>query len=142
MGVTIRCKKTKRSIDMGAGGFLRLRLKVAELLGEPWYSHYKNLSRAPLFDPARTEFFDAFDNRTEEMLARKQVPIKIVDFCLQPDTEGAIRHGACKQIYEVVKHYDDNFCYGYAGRPDCAKFADFKAILEDCINNKCDMQWY
>lgn len=27
------------------------------------------------------------------------------------------------------------------GRPDCAKFRDFKAILQDCADNKCDMIW-
>lgn len=141
MGLTIYCKKTNRSIDMGAGGFFRLRLKVAELLGEPWHSHYATLRRPPLFEPARTEFFNAFDRRTEQMLQNKQAPIKIVDFCLQSDVEGCIHYGACKQIYKVVQVYDDDIAYGYAGRPDCAKFADFKAILKDCIDNKCDMVW-
>lgn len=28
MGLTIYCKKTGRSIDMGAGGFLRLRNQI------------------------------------------------------------------------------------------------------------------
>lgn len=37
--------------------------------------------------------------------------------------------------------YDDNVLYGYIGRPDCAKFRDFKAILQDCADNKCDMIW-
>lgn len=141
MGITIRCKKTNRSIDMGCGGFLRLRNKVAELVGEPWASHYATLERAPLFEPARSKFFAAFDRKTEEMLLAKQVSVKIVDFCLQSDAEGSIRYGACKQIYEIVKDYDDNILYGYAGRKDCARFADFKAILKDCMNKKCDMVW-
>lgn len=141
MGITIRCNKTKRSIDMGCGGFWRLRLKVAEQLGEPWFSHYATLAHPPLFEPARSEFFEAFDKRTMEMLEKKEVPIKIVDFCLQSDVEGRIRYGACKQIYAVVKDYDDDFLYGYAGRKDCAKFTDFKEILKDCIDNKCDMVW-
>ena len=141
MGLTIYCKKTNRSIDMGAGGFFRLRLKVAELLGEPWHSHYATLRHPPLFEPARTEFFNTFDQRTKQMLQNKQVPIKVVDFCLQSDVEGCIHYGACKQIYKVVQAYDDDIAYGYAGRPDCAKFADFKAILKDCIDNKCDMVW-
>lgn len=33
MGVSITCRKTGRTIDMGAGGFLRLRRKVSELQG-------------------------------------------------------------------------------------------------------------
>ena len=43
MGVTISCTKTGRTIDVGSGGFLRLRSKISELVGEPWASHYKAL---------------------------------------------------------------------------------------------------
>lgn len=142
MGLTISCRKTKRSIDMGSGGFFRLRMKVAELTGDPWASHYAKLSRPPLFEPERKHFFDAFDQETEELLKAKAVPVQIVDFCLQSDVEGKISYTACKQLYQVVKDYDDNICYGYAARLDCAKFADFKAILEDCINNKCGLEWH
>lgn len=42
MGVTIKCKKTGRDIDLGYSGFMRLRNKVAELMGGPFCSHYKN----------------------------------------------------------------------------------------------------
>ena len=40
MGVTIKCKKTGREIDLGCGGFMQLRRKVAQLMGEPFYNHY------------------------------------------------------------------------------------------------------
>lgn len=40
MGLTIRCRKTGRSMDMGGGGFLRLRRKVAELAGGPFVPVY------------------------------------------------------------------------------------------------------
>ena len=33
MGVTISCTKTGRTIDVGSGGFLRLRSKISELVG-------------------------------------------------------------------------------------------------------------
>ena len=52
--------------------------------------------------------------------------MKIVDFCLQSDCEGSIRYGACKELLKVIGNYDDNICYGYAGREDCAMFRDFK----------------
>lgn len=38
-------------------------------------------------------------------------------------------------------HLDCTWYGGYIGRPDCAKFRDFKAILQDCADNKCDMIW-
>ena len=47
MGVTIKCKKTGRNIDLGYSGFMRLRRKVAELMGEPFCGHYKKLYDAP-----------------------------------------------------------------------------------------------
>ena len=40
MGVTVQCKKTGRSLDMGYGGFNRWRSKIAEL-----YDHKKQPKR-------------------------------------------------------------------------------------------------
>ena len=63
MGVTIRCKKTGKSIDMGAGGFMRLRNKVAELAGGPFAEHYLSLKSF-----GDEEYFRKFDARTDEIL--------------------------------------------------------------------------
>lgn len=68
--------------------------------------------------------------------------IKVVDFLLQSDCSGSIRFGACKQILKVIGDYDDDICYGYAGRKDCAMFRDFKAILQDCVDTKSDLVWW
>ena len=141
MGISIWCKKTHRSIDMGYGGFNCLRNKVADLVGEPWASHYHKLDYAPLSGDARKGFFEAFDAETQLLLDAKKVSVKIVDFCLQPDCEGAIHYGACKEILKAIGDYDDDILYGYAGRKDCAMFKDFVAILRDCAENKCDMVW-
>lgn len=142
MGITIRCKKTGRSIDLGCGGFCNLRNKVADLTGEPWASHYRKLdSGLRLYGESRKKFYEDFDAETERLLKEKKVSIKIVDFCLQSDCEGSIRYGACKELLAAIGDYDDNILYGYAGRPDCARFKDFVAILRDCAENKCDMVW-
>ena len=42
-----------------------------------------------------------------------------------------------KGIFSV----EDMVRYGYAGREDCAMFRDFKKILEDCAEHKCNMVW-
>lgn len=95
MGVTISCTKTGRTIDMGSGGFLRLRSKISELVGEPWASHYKALVEERICDEKERErFYEDFDKKTEELLNKKCVSVKIVDFCLQSDCEGSIRYGA------------------------------------------------
>lgn len=144
MGVTLRCKKTGTSIDMGYGGFSSLRDKVAELTGEPFASHMKKLYEAVTSLPygKAEQFYADFDAETQRMIDAKQVSIKIVDFCLQPDCEGSIRYGACKEILKVIGDYDDNIAYGYAGRKDCAMFKDFKALLQECVDNRCMLVWW
>ena len=41
MGVTIKCKKTGREMNVGYFGFFKLRTKVAELVGSEVGEHYK-----------------------------------------------------------------------------------------------------
>ena len=41
MGVTIKCKKTGRDIDLGYSGFMRLRSKVAELMDGDKHAEHK-----------------------------------------------------------------------------------------------------
>lgn len=147
MGVTISCKKTGRSIDMGAFGFLRLRRKVSELQAGPFHKVYEEVCTwyPGLNGETAEEFDDRVNNCIEEMLNtedKSQRPdIKIIDFLLQSDVKGCIHYGACKNILKVIGDYDDNILYGYCGRPDCARFADFKAILQDCVDTKSDMVW-
>ena len=145
MGVSISCKKTGRTIDMGCGGFWNLRKKVSDLVGDEWAEHYRQLEeieRDYYFDSdARHKAYEKFDAKTLKLVSQKKVSVKIVDFLLQSDCGGSIRYGACKQILKVIGEYDDNICYGYAGRKDCAMFRDFKAILQDCVSTKSDLIW-
>lgn len=129
---------------MGGGGFLRLRMKIADLVGEAFAEHYHKLE-----DPAVMwlsgkeceEFFEEYDAETEKLIANGHVNIKVANFLYQSDCGGRIRYGACKKLLSVIGDYDDNILYGYAGRPDCAKFADFKRLLQECVENKCDLFW-
>lgn len=145
MGISLYCNKTKTSIDLGYGGFNNLRNKVAELAGGPFYPHYLLLSEPDIMFMAdenkRKEFFDNYNERTEEIIKTKQADVKIVDFLLQSDCEGRIRYGACKNILKVIGDYDDDILYGYCGRSDCAKFSDFKQILKECVEHKSDLIW-
>lgn len=144
MGVTISCKKTGHAIDMGGGGFLQLRMKVADLVGEPFASHYHTLLlpyEMWLCGKDREEFFNEHDAKTEKLIADGSVNIKIVDFLYQGDCGGRVHYSACKMLLKVIGDYDDNILYGYAGKPDCAKFSDFKRLLQECVDNKCDLVW-
>lgn len=141
MGITLSSKNL--SVDMGYGGFLSFRERVAMLASDEFGQHYSTLrSSSFLFGEQRESFFNNFDNKTNEMLAENKVAIEVVDFVLQSDCEGKIK---CKQaimIYEKIKDYDDNIAYGYAGRSDCATFASIKAIFKDCVDNGGKIKWH
>lgn len=141
MGITLKCKKTGTSYDLGYLGFLCLREKVAELCSSEFGEHYKTLFFAPSVGEARTKFYRDFDKKTAEMLKNRIVNAKVVDFCLQSDCEGKIRYGACKEIYNHIKNYDNNFRYGYAAYSDAMTFSDFKNLILECYENKSDLIW-
>lgn len=140
MGVTIQCKKTGDSIDMGYGGFLQLRRKVSDLCGEPWASHYRTLTDTPCYGKDKA-WYEEFDKNTIALIEERAISVKVVDFLLQSDAGGSIRYGACKTILKIIGDYDDDILYGYAGRPDCARFKDFKQLLTQCADNKCNLVW-
>lgn len=139
-------KKTKRSIDLGCGGFLRLRRKVADLCGEEVSAHYR-LMLDSMYDSFGTPeekqaFWEDYDQKTVQLVQSGKLNVKVQNFLYAPDIEGRATYGACKILLKIIGDYDDNILYGYAGRPDCARFRDFKAILEDCVRTKSAMVWY
>lgn len=140
--MTIKCKKTGREMDVSYSGFFRLRKKVAELVSQEVGEHYQELDEIFRITSSEKESaLKSYDDETERMIERKELPIKIADFLYQSDCDGKIRYGACKEILKVIGDYDDSIIYGYAGRENPAKFKDFKEILQDCVENKCFMIW-
>lgn len=140
MGVTIKSKNY--SIDMGGGGFNNLRTKIAELTGKEIGEHYKELTKGTfLYGTEREEFFENYNKKISELEEEFKIPCGILDFLYASDCGGKLPFKKCKQIYEVIKDYDDNILYGYIGRKDCAKFKDFKEIVKDCVDSKCSMRW-
>ena len=139
-------KKTKRSIDLGCGGFLRLRRKVADLCGEEVSAHYRPMLDS-MYDSFGTPeekqaFWEDYDQKTVQLVQSGKLNVKVQNFLYAPDIEGRATYGTCKILLKIIGDYDDNILYGYAGRPDCARFRDFKAILEDCVRTKSAMVWY
>ena len=128
MGVTIKSKS--RSIDLGGGGFRRLRTKVAELAAPDIFEHYKKLGEG-MWYPNRKAFFKDYDEKIAELDKKYKGKMSdILDFLYESDCDA-----------EVIKDYDDNILYGYAGRKDCAKFADFKKIVKDGIDSGDGFSW-
>ena len=140
MGVTLKSKNF--SVDMGYGGFNNLRKKIAELSGEEFGEHYKELDKAMFLpDERREEFYNRYNKKTDELIKEKLITAEIANFCYQSDCEGSIDKRQAKEIYEKIKNYEDNICYGYAGLPDCAMFSDIKNIFKDCAENGKKIKW-
>lgn len=140
MGITIKSKNY--SADMGYGGFSNFRNKVATLSNSEFGNHYAKLKDAMfLFGNGRESFFKEYDTKTKELIKRNIVTVEIANFCYQSDCEGSIDQDQAKQIYEKIKDYDDNICYGYTGRSDCAMFSDLKNIFKDCAENGDTIEW-
>ena len=137
MGLTIRNKES--SIDMGSGGFCRLRETIAGILSEEFkdlYVSWTSLSN-PISDDEGNERLKAlFEKR-----ALKEEDAPVLDFLFKPDSEGKLSPKECKRLYSLIKDYDNNILYGYVGRPDCARFRDFKAIVEECAKNRWVLVW-
>lgn len=145
MGVTIYCKKTGEEISLGYGGFDRLRCKVAELIGGEFAKHYLLLNQPEIMfmmdAKEKACFYDKYNKNTAEIVKKEKVPVRIANFLYQSDCNGKIGHGTCKQILKIIGDYDDDIIYGYRGRSDGVKFADFVSILKSCVENKSDMVW-
>ena len=112
MGVTMKCKRTGRSVDLGMGGFYRFRQKVAELASPSFGELHRTLLDAYQIEAgaAREAFYDEINQKTDELIQCGHLKAKIADFCLQPDSGGAVRYGACKAILKAVGDYDDSVC--------------------------------
>lgn len=141
MGVTINSKN--KSMDLGYLGFNRLRIKVAELINDEIAEHYKECDKTTImFGKEREEFFKKYNVKTERLDKKYDYKYNsVLHFLYASDCGATMEADVCKEIYEVIKDYDDNVLYGYAGRKDCAMFKDFKEIIKDCINNSCNMEW-
>jgi len=140
MGITIYSKNF--NADIGYNGFNKFRKKVAELSNPCFGKHYEELYNPMLiFDSQKDKYFKEYDEKTDKLIKNNIVTIEIADFCYQSDIEGKINRKQAKQIYEKIKDYDDDICYGYFGREDCTMFSDLKRIFKDCSENGGSIKW-
>lgn len=141
MGMTIESKN--HSIDLGGGGFMRLRTKVSELTAPDIFEHYKKLDEGlRLYGDERKAFYKSYNAKIAELDKKYEGRMSdILDFLYESDCDGIMDVPHCRSIYEIIKNYDDDILYGYAGRKDCAKFADFKKIVKDGIDSGNGFSW-
>lgn len=141
----VTIESSNHSICLGYGGFRALRLKVAELAASDVFEHYKkSMDGMRLYDDGeRKAFYKSYNAKIAELDKKyKGKMSNILDFLYESDCDGIMDVPHCRSIYEVIKNYDDDILYGYAGKKDCAKFADFKAIVKDGIDSDDGFTWF
>lgn len=138
MGLTIGSKRY--SCDMGYGGFGRFRNTVAEQVNDEFHKHYLRLSSAEIMflcGEEREKFFKEYDADTRRYIDENEITEEVANFLYQSDREGKVDRNQARQVYELIKDCDDSIMLGYAGKDDCAKMGDMKAILSD----KTKVEW-
>lgn len=141
MGVTIESKNC--SIDMGCGGFLRLRRTVSRLCPVEVATHYMYFHDNLTLFLSDKKLCDAYDRRTEQLYEEYRDKCgKVIGFLYAPDTGAKMDYETAEQLLEVIGEYDDDQIYGYAGwGPHAARFADFKELLRDSAKTKSSFEW-
>lgn len=140
MGITIKSKNFSKYV--GYVGFEDFKTKVAELTNVEFGEHYKKLDDGILlWDGKMDDYFKEYDKITNELVGKNMVSVEIANFCYQPDCKGSIDQIQARQIYEVIKEYDDNVCYGYSEKINFTMFSDLKNIFRDCAENGDSIDW-
>ena len=83
-----------------------------------------------------------YNKKTEAIKEQYNIPDGIIDFLYLSDAGATLPVEECKELWNVIKNIEDDFCIGYVGRKDCAMFSDFKDIVLDCIENNIYMCWF
>ena len=144
MGITI--SSHKHSIDMGAGGYSRLRETVSRLLHcEEFATAYAELSRAHQECYARgftnmQDYYEDHDNRVIAICEANKLDEEVVNWLYSSDCGHSTSPKQCRHLWAVIKDYDDDIIYGYCGRPDAARFKDFKQIVMECAKERRTMR--
>ena len=140
MGITI--SNHKRSINMGSGGYLRLRVTVSKLLNcqefadiyseflNPW-QECKNRG----FETMQ-EYYEDHDKRAMEVCERYLPDEEVVNWLYSSDCGCSVSAKTCRHLWKIVKDYDDDVVYGYPGQKNPAMFKDFKEIVRECAEDR------
>lgn len=144
MGITI--SNHKKSIDLGMGGYHNLCNTIAKCLDREFYERYADLMNYYKYRErgfkTQQEFFDDHDEKILEICNRKKLDEDVVNFLYRGDCSyESASVKTCRHIWKFIKDYDDKILYGYAGRPDCARFKDFKEIVKTCIDDRRVMKF-
>ena len=143
MGITIRSKN--HNIDIGTGGFFRLKKTIAGFTNKEISDHY-NILLSEEYIYMVYHGFEEYDKKTEELYEKyKKEYGKVIDFLYASDITAKMTYGCAKQILKVIGDRTDldDMVIGYAGWGEhAARFRDFRMILKDAVETKKGFKWY
>lgn len=144
MGITI--SNHKKSIDMGYGGYLNLRLTISKLVHPDFAAIYGEIGEFRMWArkgfKSEQEYWDDYEARALKVCEDNKLDEEVVNFLYRSDCAyESVSVKTCRHLWKIIKDYDDDVLYGYCGRPDCAKFADFKEIVRTCAQDRRVMRF-
>lgn len=142
MGITI--SNHKHAIDMGSGGFARLRITISKLLNcQEFADLYEDLSAGGQYRyvergfESMTEYFDDHDRKAIEICERNKLNEDVINFLYRPDCDcDSVSVKTCRHLWKLIKDYNDDVIYGYPGQKNPAMFKDFKQIVKECAEDR------
>lgn len=142
MGITI--SSPSHRIDMGSGGFARLRITICKLLNCPEFTAlYEDLSNGGQYRYAEKgfssmfEYFDDHDEKALEVCEKNKLDEEVVNFLYRSDCDcDSVSAKTCRHLWKFIKDYDDDIIYGYPGQKNPAMFKNFKQIVQECAEKR------
>lgn len=140
MGVTIQ--SNSKSLHMGYGGFARLRIRIAEAIDKEELLPLYRRTFDHVFIEETQKWYDYYNKKIDDIIQRKNLDIDVIDFLHMSDCDGKIDSLTAGKILTYLNSIteEDSSNYGYALHP--VSLNDFKNLLQDCVDNNCNMEWY
>lgn len=141
--------KTKNyEVDLGYAGFFCLRGTIARLFSPELEDLYKEYCLRGLPRYSHEEYAlenkrikEQYETKVDEICKNPDYE-KVFNFLHMSDCEGKINSGTCKVIWEVIKNYDNDVCYGYYDYDTPFTFSTFKDLVKDGIDSKKGIKWH
>ena len=141
MGLTLTAKYNGApSYDMGYVTFGRLRMAIANEFSKELGRLYKNWYMCSN-DGFQEKLAMAWLN---DELKKRKYKSRAVEFLFMSDCGGKLSPYKCDALLDAILDMDNSKRYGYEGRAfgKVMTIKDFKALLHECYERRCYMEWY
>ena len=151
MGVSIHFPKF--TLDCGYFGFKALRDKIVKMVPHKRFQDAHEDFDNHMFmigSAERKKFLEELNKKINDIdyLAnegsreeeKKQLAY-INNFSWASDGDAKMSPRHAEAIWHYIQHATEDFKFGYAGRPNCATFQQFKQGIKDCVDAGKGFRW-